>query len=194
MDYLIVDLPPGTGDAQLSFIQTTETIRGTGPDGAVIVTTPSDLALIDASRGLRMFNTLKVDVIGIVENMAYFDWPGRAGVTEVIASLRASGDTASADKLQATLDEHGKTYIFGKEGGKDEAAKLSTPLLGEIPLDPELRRTGDEGRPVVLSAPNSSAAQAFRAIAERVIAAKPIEGVDPEASKKKGVFAFLKGK
>ena len=191
LDYLVVDLPPGTGDAQLSFIQTTESIRGTGPDGAVIVTTPSDLALIDASRGLRMFDTLKVKVLGIVENMAYFAWPGTADLEKVADELRGSGQKSAAKKIDKILKEHGRSYIFGKEGGQDEAKKLKLPMLGEIPLDPEVRAGGDRGEPAMISAPTSQAADAFRELAQSVIEATPVESGAP---KKKGVLSSLLGR
>jgi len=184
-DYLIVDMPPGTGDAQLSLAQTVPV------DGAVIVTTPSDLALVDAARGLKMFHTLNVDVIGLVENMAYYTWPGETIAREVLATLRESNaPTAPLDTLQAALDAHARLYIFGQGGGRREAERLDTPFLGEIPLDGDVRRGGDEGRPVVLADPESPVARAFVQLAERVAEAKPVG--DDVSGPKKGLFSFLK--
>ena len=178
IDYLIVDMPPGTGDAQLSLAQTVDV------DSAVVVTTPSDLALIDAARGLRMFNTLKVNVLGIVENMSYFAWPGEPAVRAALADL-PEGDARKA--IEAALDEHGRTPIFGSGGGRREAERLETDFLGEIPLDPVVRKGGDEGRPVVAADIESSVAQAFVALARRVAEAEPVDTEKP-----KSAFSFLK--
>lgn len=129
LDYLIVDLPPGTGDVQLSL---TQTIQVTG---AVIVTTPQDVALIDAARAIDMFRKASVPVLGVVENMSYFVAP----------------DT-------------GHTYdIFGRGGSRKLGEQY--PLLGEIPLDTEVRQDADLGAPTVLAHPESAAAQALRAVA-----------------------------
>ncbi len=143
-DYLILDLPPGTGDAQLTLAQSVPI------DGAVVVTTPSDIALIDAARGLQMFNTLNVPVMGIVENMSYFLCDG-------------------CDK---------KHFIFGEGGGAKEAARLKTELLGEIPLDMSVRSGGDEGKPVVSVAPQSPSAKAFVELAKTVAGHAPVPAKD----------------
>lgn len=180
VDYLIVDMPPGTGDAQLSLAQTVPV------DGAVVVTTPSDLSLIDAARGLRMFNTLNVDVLGIVENMSWFEWPGAAAVRDALADL-PEGDAKA--KIADALEAHGRVHIFGSGGGEREAGRLEVEFLGEIPLDPSVREGGDRGRPVVAADPEGPVSQAFTALAEKVVAAKPLGG---ESEKKKGVFSFLK--
>jgi ATP-binding protein involved in chromosome partitioning len=134
LDILVVDMPPGTGDAQLTMAQQVPLA------GAVIVSTPQDLALIDARKGLAMFQRVDVPVLGIVENMSYFVAP----------------DT-------------GKRYdIFGHGGARREAERLGVPFLGEIPLDMEIRETSDSGRPIVVSNPHSIHAAVYRDIAARV--------------------------
>ncbi len=160
LDYLIVDMPPGTGDAQLALAQTVPV------DGAIVVTTPSDLALIDAARGLQMFKTLNVDVMGIVTNMARFIVP-------------------------STKEEF---FIFGHpDQVKKEAKRMETPILGEIPLDTKVREGGDEGKPVLLADPESPVGQAFMDLATRVTELKPVGADDgDDGEKKKGLFSFLK--
>jgi ATP-binding protein involved in chromosome partitioning len=143
-DYLIIDLPPGTGDAQLTLAQTAPL------DGAIVVTTPSDLALIDAARGLEMFRTLNVEVLGIIENMSYYVCP--------------------------SCEE--KHYIFGEGGGKREAERLGIDLLGEIPLDGRLRREGDRGKPIVAVDENALASKAFISLAEQMVKKVPLQGED----------------
>ncbi|TVQ96777.1 MAG: ATP-binding protein [Deltaproteobacteria bacterium] len=185
-DYLIVDMPPGTGDAQLSLAQSVPV------DGAVIVTTPSDLALIDAARGLHMFETLNVDVLGIVENMSWFAWPGAPALRSIMEDARATAPEI-ADRIEAVLDEHERTWIFGRDGGQREAERLGAEFLGRIPLDPEVRRGGDEGRPVVAAAPESPVSEAFLGLARRIAEARPLEtGDSPDAGKRKGLFSFMK--
>jgi ATP-binding protein involved in chromosome partitioning len=134
LDILVVDMPPGTGDAQLTMAQQVPLA------GAVIVSTPQDLALIDARKGLNMFRRVDVPVLGIVENMSYFLAP----------------DT-------------GKRYdIFGHGGARHEAERLGVPFLGEVPLVMEIRETSDAGRPIVVAAPDSPHAGIYREIAARV--------------------------
>ncbi len=143
IDYLIVDMPPGTGDAQLAVAQTVPL------DGVVVVSTPSELALVDAARGLQMFETLNVDVIGIVENMSKFVSP--------------SGETF---------------YIFGKETVEKEAKRLGVPYLGDIPIDTAIREGGDKGQPIVLSSPDSEVSKSFIKLAQSLLDEKsaPDEG------------------
>jgi ATP-binding protein involved in chromosome partitioning len=160
LDYLIVDLPPGTGDAQLALAQSVPV------DSAIVVTTPSDLALVDAARGLQMFKTLNVEVMGIVTNMAKFIVPSTQEVFHIF------GDPAAVEK---------------------EAKRLETSVLGEIPLDITTRKGGDEGRPVVVSAPDSPVTKAFLELATLVAERQPIAATGAAGGeKKKGLFSFLK--
>lgn len=185
-DYLIVDMPPGTGDAQLSLAQTVPV------DGAVVVTTPSDLALVDAARGLRMFQTLNIDVLGIVENMAWYDWPGANEMSAALDALAAAGAPASqVAQAREVLETHRKLWIFGKDGGAREAERLATPFLGHIPLDGDVRAGGDRGEPIQIAAPESAVAQAFLQLARRVAEAKPLPTAE-DGGKRKGLFSFLK--
>ena len=133
LDVLVVDMPPGTGDAQLTMAQQVPLA------GAVIVSTPQDLALIDARKGLNMFRKVNVPVLGIVENMSTFICPH-------------CGE---------------RSDIFGHGGARAEAARLGVPFLGEVPLTLAIRETSDAGRPVVATDPSSPAAKAFREIADR---------------------------
>jgi ATP-binding protein involved in chromosome partitioning len=135
LDVLVVDMPPGTGDAQLTMAQQVPLA------GAVIVSTPQDLALIDARKGLNMFRRTEVPVLGIVENMSYFVCPHCGGQSD----------------------------IFGHGGAEAEAARIGVPFLGAVPLDIAVRETSDAGTPVVISAPESASAQVYRQIAARVI-------------------------
>lgn len=133
LDYLVIDLPPGTGDAQLTLTQESRL------SGAVIVTTPQEVSLIDARKGLEMFRQVRVPVLGIVENMSYF-----------------TGDD-------------GKRYeIFSHGGGKKLAAAASVPFLGEIPIDPKVAVCGDQGDPIVHKYPDSPVAKAYLALAKSV--------------------------
>ena len=134
LDYLIVDLPPGTGDAQLTTVQAMPVV------GAIIVTTPQEVAIHDSRKGLAMFTNANIPVLGIIENMSYF-----------------KGDD-------------GKQYeIFGRGGGRRAAESLNVPFLGEIPIVPAQRENADEGRPVVVYAPESEQATIFRHVAQLVV-------------------------
>ncbi len=135
LDVLVVDMPPGTGDIQLSLAQKTR-LRG-----AVVVSTPQDIALIDARRGVKMFEQLKVPVLGIVENMSYFSCPNC----------------------------NHRSDIFGHGGARDEAARIGVPYLGGVPLLLAIRETGDAGMPIVASAPDGEAAGAYRAITDNLL-------------------------
>ncbi len=137
LDELVVDLPPGTGDVALTLCQNVPLA------GAVIVTTPQDVALIDARKSLHMFRRLSVPVLGLIENMSYYTCPSCGHV------------------------EH----VFGQGGGQRTAEELGIPFLGGVPLDPAIVTGGDSGRPVVLDRPDSPAARAFIELAERLIAA-----------------------
>jgi ATP-binding protein involved in chromosome partitioning len=134
LDVLVVDMPPGTGDAQLTMAQRVP-LRG-----AIIVSTPQDLALIDARRGLAMFRTTHVPILGIVENMSVFVCPHCGS----------------------------ESHIFGHGGARETAAELDAPFLGEIPLVPSIRETSDAGTPIVVQSPDSREAQAFLALAATV--------------------------
>jgi len=131
----VVDMPPGTGDAQLTLSQKVSLA------GAVIVTTPQDVALADAVKGVAMFQKVEVPVLGIVENMSFFCCP----------------------------DCGSRTEIFGHGGGKAEAERQAVPFLGEIPLDSAIRDGGDAGRPVVVADPDSKNSREFDSIAGKVL-------------------------
>ena len=136
LDYLLVDLPPGTGDAQLSISQLVPL------SGAVIVTTPQEVALHDSRKGLVMFQKVNVPILGIIENMSYYVC-GKCGE---------------------------RTEIFSYGGGERAAKKLGIPFLGRIPIDPAIRVGGDSGMPIVVADPNSPQAKAFTAIASAMVA------------------------
>lgn len=134
LDYMVIDLPPGTGDAQLTLTQTAPL------SGAVIVTTPQDVSLIDARKGLEMFRHVHVPVLGIVENMSYF------------------------------TGEDGRRYeIFRHGGGKKLAAEAGVPFLGDIPIDPRVAECGDLGDPIVHRLPDSPIAKAYLSLATTVM-------------------------
>ncbi|MBT56546.1 MAG: iron-sulfur cluster carrier protein ApbC [Mameliella sp.] len=135
LDVLIVDLPPGTGDVQMTLSQKFQI------DGAVVVSTPQDVALLDARKGIDMFNQLKVPILGMVENMS----------THICSNCGH--------------EEH----VFGHGGVAAEAAKLGVPLLAEVPLDLQIRLASDGGAPIVASQPDSAQAQAFHAIAKALV-------------------------
>lgn len=134
LDYLVIDLPPGTGDAPLSLSQLIPL------SGAVIVTTPQDVALQDVSKGMAMFRQLEVPLLGVVENMSYFICPG-------------------------CNERHD---IFGEGGGTKIASQFGVPFLGKVPLQQRVREGGDQGRPVVVTHPDSPEAVAFRAVAGEI--------------------------
>jgi ATP-binding protein involved in chromosome partitioning len=134
LDILVVDMPPGTGDAQLTMAQRVALT------GAVIVSTPQDIALVDARRGVRMFERVRVPVLGLVENMSFFCCP-------------ACGHRAE---------------IFGHGGARTEAQRLGTEFLGEVPLLLDIRTASDAGTPIAATAPESDAAKAFAGVAARV--------------------------
>lgn len=134
LDILVVDLPPGTGDAQLTMAQQTPLA------GAVIVSTPQDLALIDAQRGIEMFRKVNVPILGLIENMSSFCCPACNHITP----------------------------IFGHGGARDEAERRGIPFLGEIPLDISIRETSDDGRPIVATDPDSVHARRYVAIARQL--------------------------
>jgi ATP-binding protein involved in chromosome partitioning len=134
LDYLVIDLPPGTGDAQLTLTQNAPLT------GAIIVTTPQDVSLVDARKGLEMFREVRVPVLGIVENMSYF-----------------TGDD-------------GKRYeIFRSGGGKKLSEAAGVPFLGDLPIDPRVVECGDSGEPVVHRYPDAPVSKAYVALADAVV-------------------------
>jgi ATP-binding protein involved in chromosome partitioning len=133
LDYLVIDLPPGTGDVQLTLIQTTPLT------GAVVVTTPSDVALEDARKAVNMFEQVREDVLGIVENMSYLEHNGE------------------------------RLYIFGKGGGARTAEQMGVPLLAEIPLDPQTREGGDSGQPIATRPQPNAQGALFEKLAHTII-------------------------
>lgn len=133
LDFLIVDFPPGTGDVQLTLMQ-----KGSF-SGALLVTTPQEVALLDVRKAAQMFHRMHIPLLGVVENMSYFE------------------DSTGT-----------KNYLFGREGGQKLARELGAPFLGEIPLDPELAQAGDRGASIFETAPDSPSAAAFTKIAGAV--------------------------
>jgi len=134
IDYLVIDLPPGTGDAQLTLVQTIPLT------GAIVVTTPQDVALIDARRAIKMFGEVSVPILGIVENMSQFICPHCGKSTE----------------------------IFSRGGGEKTSERYKVPFLGSIPIDIKIREGGDSGKPVVVGSPDSPETLEFIKIAEKV--------------------------
>jgi len=135
LDYLLVDLPPGTGDVQLSLIQTAPI------SGAVVVTTPSEVALEDGRKAVLMFRQVKVELLGMVENMSYLVVPGTGQ----------------------------RVDVFGEGGGKRTAEAMEVPFLGELPMDPGIRIGGDTGRPAALQGPESDQGRPFFEMAKRLV-------------------------
>lgn len=135
LDFLIIDMPPGTGDAQLTMAQKVSL------SGAIIVSTPQDIALLDARKGIEMFRKTNVPILGVIENMSSYICP-------------ACGH---------------EDHIFGHGGAHDEAEKLGVPFLGEIPLSRDIRLKSDEGAPIVIADPQSAAAQSYAAIVEKML-------------------------
>jgi ATP-binding protein involved in chromosome partitioning len=134
LDYLIIDLPPGTGDVAISLIQTVPVT------GSIVVCTPSDVALQDARKAIEMFKQLKVDILGVVENMSRFVCPHC----------------------------HNEVDIFSKGGGERTARQFGVPFLGSVELDPKLREAGDKGEPLVIKDPQSETAKSLYSLAQRV--------------------------
>ncbi len=135
LDFLIIDLPPGTGDAQLSIAQTISLT------GGLIVTLPQKVSLEDARRGLEMFRTMEVPILGIVENMSFLE-----------------------------LSDGTQMDIFGRGGGESLADASGTQFLGSVPMDPEIRRGGDDGVPLLIAHPESAAAQVLSSVIDGLLA------------------------
>lgn len=142
LDYLVIDLPPGTGDVQLTLMQTAPIT------GAVVVTTPSDVSLEDARKAVNMFRQVNVPLFGLVENMSYLIVPG----------------------TDQRID------VFGEGGGKRTAEAMQVPFLGEVPLDPEIRKGGDSGRPVGIYGDTDARSAAFMSIARQVVVSADAQG------------------
>lgn len=151
IEYMILDLPPGTGDVQLTVVQTIPLTA------AILVSTPQDVALADVRKGKAMFDNVNVPTVGIVENMAYFSPPDQP------------------DR---------KYYLFGRSGAQELSRELDVPFLGEIPIEQEVREGGDEGRPVVLSHPDSKSAAAFNQMADRVVEQVAIRNAQDDPTQK----------
>jgi ATP-binding protein involved in chromosome partitioning len=133
LDFIIVDMPPGTGDTQLTFAQEIKL------DGAIIVSTPQEIALLDVKRGIKMFDKLGVKIIGLIDNMSYF------------------------------VGDDGKKYtIFGEGGVEKTSAEFSKEFLGEIPLDPEVGKTGDQGKPIVESNSENKVSKIYLSLADKI--------------------------
>ena len=133
LDFIIVDMPPGTGDTQLTFAQEIKM------DGAIIVSTPQEVALLDVKRGIRMFEKLGVKILGLVDNMSFF------------------------------IGDDGKKYkIFGEGGVKKTADEFKKEFLGEIPINPQVGKSGDEGKPIVESNPNSEVSKIYLNFAKKI--------------------------
>jgi len=151
LDYMVLDLPPGTGDIQLTLVQTVPLT------GAVIVSTPQDVALDDARKGVAMFKKVNVPVLGMVENMAYFipdDMPDK------------------------------KYYIFGKHGVRNLAERMGTNFLGEVPLEQKVRESSDDGKPIVLGDMETKSAQKFVELSNNVIQQLAIRNQEQDPTEK----------
>jgi len=144
LDYLLIDLPPGTGDAQLSIAQLVPLT------GAIIVTTPQEVSLLDSKKGLAMFKKVNVPLLGIIENMSFFECPHC----------------------------HEATEIFSRGGGRAASEKLDIPFLGEVPIDPAIRVGGDTGVPIIISDPDSAQTRAFMDIAQSLEAQVSTKNAD----------------
>ena len=134
LDYLIIDLPPGTGDAQLTLAQSSKL------SGAIVISTPQEIALTDARKGINMFKKVGVDILGIIENMSYF--------------------------VCENCNE--KHFIFSKDGAKKESEKFGIPFLGNIPLNIKIRKQSDEGRPSYIDDPSGEISNIYISIAKNI--------------------------
>jgi ATP-binding protein involved in chromosome partitioning len=165
LDYLVVDLPPGTGDAQLSLSQTAHLV------GTVIVTTPQEVSVLDVKKAIAMFQQVNVPILGVVENMAGLAITGRVVGAAAGTSVRVQGPEG---EIECRTDARGEFQtvmdVFGTGGAEKLQAKYGIPLLGRIPLEPRVRIGGDTGKPVTVATPDSPVARAFRDMAGQVAA------------------------
>jgi ATP-binding protein involved in chromosome partitioning len=166
LDYLVIDLPPGTGDVPLTLAQSLPLT------GAVVVCTPQEVALLDATRAITMFRQLKVPVLGMIENMAFFD---------VVAYLRERGGPEAHRLLESRsfFDAPGdeRVYIFGRGGARRKAGELGVPFLGEVPLNVSLRETGDEGKIEQALSPGSPSRPYLLGVVEQLAAQISIRNI-----------------
>jgi ATP-binding protein involved in chromosome partitioning len=166
LDYLVIDLPPGTGDVPLTLAQSLPLT------GAVVVCTPQEVALLDATRAITMFRQLKVPVLGMIENMAFFD---------VVAYLRERGGPGAQRLLDGKgyFDAPGdeRVYMFGRGGARRKAEQMGVPFLGEVPLNIFLRETGDEGKLEQALAPGSPARPYLLGVVEQLAAQISIQNM-----------------
>ena len=166
LDYLVIDLPPGTGDVPLTLAQSLPLT------GAVVVCTPQEVALLDATRAISMFRQLRVPVLGMIENMAFFD---------VIAYLKDRGGSEARGFVEkkACFDTPGdeRVYIFGRGGARRRAEEMGVPFLGEVPLNIHLRETGDEGKMAQALLPGSPERPYLLGIVEQLAAQISIQNI-----------------
>ncbi len=162
-DYVVIDMPPGTGDTYLSILQSLEV------DASLVVTTPSELALADVKRGVGVFTPYGVPVAGIIENMATYDWDGRDSVLQLLDTINASDDASkkAIDRIKRILDTTKSIRIFGSHT-KQLCDSLNLPLVTSIPLDIALQNDNDAGTPYMLNPKKAAIREAFDAIAKFV--------------------------
>lgn len=160
LDFLVLDLPPGTGDVQLTLTQKLRI------SGAIIVTTPQDLALADVRKGADMFRKVQAPVLGVIENMSGLQIDGNVSTTD--SSITIAGRTINVDQngnFSVRLD------LFKRGGGKTESERLDVPMLGEIPISQEIMESTDSGTPIVISLPDSPVSKVYHQITEKILSA-----------------------
>tara|TARA_X000001036_G_scaffold142225_1_gene135086 strand:- start:1943 stop:3085 length:1143 start_codon:yes stop_codon:yes gene_type:complete len=165
LDYLVLDLPPGTGDIQLTL---TQKLR---MSGAVIITTPQDIALADVQKGADMFRKVHTPIIGVIENMSSFQINGKVSGIDQISTNNYYLDINGLDK-NVDINDDGSFSIpinlFKSGGGLKESKRLDVPLLGQIPISIEMMHATDKGEPIILSEPNNAVSKLFREIADKI--------------------------
>lgn len=165
LDYLVLDLPPGTGDIQLTL---TQKLR---MSGAVIITTPQDIALADVQKGADMFRKVHTPIIGVIENMSSFQINGKVSGIDQISTNNYYLDINGLDK-NIDINDDGSFSIpinlFKSGGGLKESKRLDVPLLGQIPISIEMMHATDKGEPIILSEPNNAVSKLFREIADKI--------------------------